>query len=236
MVSTPNYITHNLQKNRFFSIKHATIEQTGGNMHIVIEGQDGTGKDTQTDLLVSYFESQGKKVVRYSESGTNSTDPFVTEIAKLNFGSKQEIDNRTRTLLYIINRYEQWRKLAEPALKNGDIVITTRNWLSTLIYEGYGSGVSKSLITRLHKEIMPAPYFKPDKIVILTLSEKEREARRIAQGERTTQEVFKSQNSTFQKKLNRSYLTVAKKFGIQTMSAAGTPEEVFERLKETFKI
>lgn len=205
-------------------------------MYIVIEGQDGTGKDTQTDFLVKYFESQGKKVVRYSESGTNSTDPFIQEIAHLNYGSDQGIDNRTRVMLYLINRYEQWRKIAEPALKNGDIVITTRNWYSTLIYEGYAAGVSRSLITKLHKTVMPERYFHPDKIVMLTLSEKEREARRIAQGERTTNEVWKSKPSDFQQKLNNSYLKVAKEFDVPTLSAAGTPEEVFERLKKFFEI
>ena len=205
-------------------------------MYIVIEGQDGTGKDTQAELLVKYFESQGKKVVRYSESGTNSEDPFIAKIAELNYGSKQDIDNRTRVLLYLVNRYEQWRKLAEPALKNNNIVITTRNWFSTLIYEGYCGGVSKSIITKAHKAIMPEKYFHPDKIVFLTLTEAEREARRKAQGERTEKEVWKSKSSDFQQKLNQTYLKVAKEFNINTLSAAGTPEEVSERLKKFFEI
>ena len=119
-------------------------------MYIVIEGQDGTGKSTQAKLLKEYYEKQGHRVVAYAESGTASTDQFITEIARLTYGSEQDIDHRTRVLLYLVNRYEQWRKLAEPALRAGDIVITTRNWFSTLIYEGYAGGVSKSLIIRLH--------------------------------------------------------------------------------------
>ena len=133
-------------------------------MHIVIEGQDATGKDTQAKLLAEYLRSQGKNVVHYAESGTSSPDPFVAEIARLNYGTSQNIDHRTRVLLYLTNRYEQWRKLAEPALKNNDVVITTRNWFSTLIYEGYAGGVSRSLISRLHKIVMPNHYFHPDKI------------------------------------------------------------------------
>ena len=64
-------------------------------MHIVIEGQDGTGKDTQAQKLVEYFRAQGKDVVCYSESGTGSEDPFIKKIAELNYGSKQDIDHRT---------------------------------------------------------------------------------------------------------------------------------------------
>ena len=55
-------------------------------MYIVIEGQDGTGKDTQASLLKEYFEAQGKKVVTYAESGTASKDEFIAEIARLNYG------------------------------------------------------------------------------------------------------------------------------------------------------
>ncbi|MDO4526874.1 MAG: dTMP kinase [Candidatus Saccharibacteria bacterium] len=200
-------------------------------MHIVIEGQDATGKDTQAKKLKEYYEAQGKKVVIYSESGTGSEDSFIQEIAKLNYGSKQDIDNRTRVLLYLVNRYEQWRKIAVPALNNGDIVITARNWLSTLVYEGYGAGVSKSLIIKLHKLIMPEKYFHPDKIFLLTLSEQE-QAKRLGTQENGSwergKEVWKSQGNSFQQKLNHAYLKIAKDFGIKTIDASGTIDEVFE--------
>ena len=168
-------------------------------MYIVIEGQDGTGKDTQAKLLKEYYEKQGKKVVAYAESGTASKDKFITEIAKLNYGSKQDIDHRTRVLLYIVNRYEQWRKLAEPALRAGDIVITTRNWFSTLIYEGYAGGVSRSLIIKLHKLIMPEPYFHPDKIFLFTLEETPRHSNRSKLGSQArsleiTRQFFSTQD------------------------------------------
>ena len=204
-------------------------------MYIVIEGQDGTGKDTQANLLKEYFEKQGKKVVAYSESGTASQNEFISAIAKLNYGSDQNIDHRTRTMLYLVNRYEQWRTLAEPALKNGDIVITTRNWFSTLIYEGYGGGVSKSLIIKLHKLIMPEPYFHPDKIFMFTLSEEEQQKRLGTQIDKKwnrKEEVWKSKGNDFQQKLNHAYLKIAKDYNIPTIDASGTIEEVFERVKK----
>lgn len=203
-------------------------------MYIVIEGQDGTGKDTQAKMLREYFEKQGKKVVSYSESGTASEDKFIAEIARLNYGSNQDIDHRTRVLLYIVNRYEQWRKLAEPALRAGDIVITTRNWFSTLVYEGYGAGVSRSLIVKLHKLIMPESYFHPDKIILLTLSEKDQALRLGTQTDKNwdrKQEVWKSKGNEFQKKLNAGYLKVAKEYNVPTVDASGTIEEVFEKIK-----
>lgn len=202
-------------------------------MYIVIEGQDGTGKDTQAQKLKEYYESQGKNVVIYAESGTASEDPFVAKIAKLNYGTKQDIDHRTRVLLYLVNRYEQWRKLAEPALKRGDIVITARNWFSTLAYEGYGGGVSRSLIVRLHKIMMPEAYFHPDKIFILTISDEEQAKRLGTQTDKNWDrkgEVWKSKGNEFQHKINAAYLKIAKDYNIKPLDASGTIDEIFDQL------
>ena len=207
-------------------------------MHIVIEGQDATGKDTQAKLLAEYLRGKGLNVVHYAESGTASEDPFIAEIAKLTYGSKQDIDHRTRVMLYLVNRYEQWRKLAEPALRAGDVVITTRSWFSTLIYEGYAAGVSRNFIKKLHKTVMPESYFNPDKQVIMVLSDEARAKRLSAQAKEQgrTGEVWKSQPDDFQHKINAGYLKVAKEYNVPTLDAAGTIEEVFEDLKKLFEI
>lgn len=204
-------------------------------MLIFVEGQDATGKDTQATLLAEYFAAQGREVVHYSESGTESTDPFISAIAELNYKKDYGLDKKTRVLLYLVNRYEQWKRLAEPALKENKVVIITRSWLSTLIYEGYGTGVSKSFIARLHKDVLPERYFHPDKYVILTLSDAERKTRLLSQGKRS-EEFFKSKDAEFQQRLNRAYLEVAKKYQVPTLDASGTPEEVFKKLQKMFKI
>lgn len=204
-------------------------------MYIVIEGQDGTGKDTQAKKLAEYYRSQGKKVAFYAESGTASEDYFISEIAKLNYGSKQDIDNRTRILLYLVNRYEQWRKLAEPILKENGVVITARYWFSTLVYEGYGGGASRSLIARIHKEIMPERYFRPDKIILLTLPEAEQEKRLNTQTDKKwdrKQEFWKSKGGEFQRKINAAYLKIAKEYKINTVDATGSIDEVFSKIQK----
>ncbi len=198
-------------------------------MLIVIEGQDATGKSLQAEMIAEHLRKKGEKVAAYAESGTNSTMEFAREIARLNYGSVNNIEERTRVLLYLVNRYEQWKKFAEPVLKEGGTVIITRYWFSTLIYEGYGLGVSKSLITKLHHDIMPGPYFKPDHLGILTLDDKERAKRLTSQGERQA-EFFKSKEYSFQQKLNQAYLKVAKDFNVDTFDTTGTPEEVNQRL------
>ena len=207
-------------------------------MFIAIEGQDGAGKDTQAKLLQEHYEKQGKKVVTYAESGTDSSDEFLSTIARLNYGSNQYIGDRTRAMLYLVNRYEQWRRLAEPTLKNSDIVIITRYWLSTLIYSGYGAGVSKSLIVKLHKLMMPEPYVHPSQLFILTISEEEQQKRLQAQRGSAwdrQKEVWKSKNSAFQQKINHAYLKVAQDYNIPLVDGNGTKEEVFARILELIK-
>lgn len=203
-------------------------------MFIVIEGQDASGKDTQAGLLKEYFESQGKNVVTYSESGNGSEDEFVQTIAKANLNKDFDVDIRTHALLYLVNRYEQWRKIAEPALKRGDIVIVTRNWLSTLIYMGYMGGMSKNTIVRLHKLIMPEKYFNPDKIVVFTISEEEQAKRLGTQGR--TGEIWKSKGDDFRTRLNSAYHKVIKEYDLPSLNADGTIEEVQASLRELFEL
>ena len=203
-------------------------------MFIVIEGQDATGKDTQAVLLAEYFRSQGKNVVTYSESGNGSTDEFIQLVAKANLNKDFDTDIRTHALLYLVNRYEQWRKLAEPALKNNDVVIVTRNWFSTLIYMGYVGGMSKSTIVRLHKLIMPEKYFNPDKIVVFTISDEAQAKRLGAQGR--SGEIWKSKGESFQQKLNNAYRKVIKEYNLPTLSAEGTIDEVQADLRKLFEI
>ncbi len=198
-------------------------------MLIVIEGQDATGKDTQAQKLCAYLEQKGQKVVHYSESGTASELESVRKIAKINYGQDFNLEARTRVLLYLCNRYEQWQKITIPCLRDGGTVVLSRSWISTLIYEGYGSGVSRNVIARLHREIMPESYFHPDKSVIFTISDEERKKRLIAQGKRSA-EFFKSKDADFQRKINQAYLRVAKDYHIPTLDVSGTVDEVFARL------
>lgn len=200
-------------------------------MYFVLEGQDATGKDTLVAMLAEHLAKKGQPVVSYAESGTGSDREFIKSIAKLNYGEKQNLDPRTHVLLFLINRLEQWRKLAEPALRRGDHVILSRNWLSTLIYEGYGTGVSRTLIARLHKLILPAHYFLPDRIVILTLDDATRAKRLAARSDGArNQEFFKSKPDSFQQKVNHAYLKIAKDHHIPTLDTSGTIEESFVKL------
>ena len=192
-------------------------------MYIVIEGQDATGKSTQVELLAEHLRKTGKPVITMHEPDGDLESAH--ELRRIIKDKKYNLEPFTHVLLFTAARQELWRKLAEPVLREGGYVISARNWWSTLAYQGYGEGVSKSKIIKITHESLPERYYKPDKGFILTVSDKIRLER---QGERgKAKETFEAKPDEFQQKVNNAYLKIAKDFDIKTIDASGTIEEVF---------
>lgn len=193
-------------------------------MYIVIEGQDGTGKSTQAELLKKHYESQGKQVVILEEPDGDL--PQAHDLHDMILTRGYDLEPLTNVLLFTAARNELWKKIAEPVLKNGGIVISARNYWSTLAYQGYGEGVSRSKIIKITKELLPAKYFTPDYGFILTVSDEVRLARQGNRGK--AKETFEKKADEFQQKVNSAYPKIAKDFNLKLIDASGTIEEVFE--------
>lgn len=199
-------------------------------MYIVIEGQDGTGKSTQARLLQEYYEKQGKKVVVMDEPDGDLPQAHDIHDLILVRGKDYNMEAMTNVLLFTAARYELWKKIAEPTLKDGGVVISARNWWSTLAYQGYGEGVSKNKIIKLTHEALPERYYAPDKGFILTVSDEVRLSRQDSRGKK--QETFEAKPDDFQQRVNHAYPKIAKDFNIKIIDASGTIEEVFDLIKQ----
>lgn len=193
-------------------------------MYIVIEGQDGTGKSTQARLLQEYFEKQGKEVLVMDEPDGDLPQAHEIHDLILVQGKEYGLEPMTNVLLFTASRLELWKKLAEPVLRKGGVVISARNWWSTLAYQGYGEGVSKSRIIRLTKSMLPEEYVSPTVGIILTTSDEVRLARQGDRGKSV--ETFEAKANDFQERVNHAYPKIAKEFGISVVDASGTIEEV----------
>ncbi|MBR3595000.1 dTMP kinase [Candidatus Saccharibacteria bacterium] len=203
-------------------------------MYIVIEGQDGTGKSTQAELFAEHFRAAGRPVLTLHEPDGDLPQAHDLHDLILVKGKDYHLAPLTNVVLFTAARLELWHKLAEPVLKQGGVVISARNWWSTLAYQGYGEGVSRSKIIRLTKEMLPKNYVEPDKSVILTLPDKIREEREQARGKAL--ETFEVKGSDFQQKVNHAYETIARDLHIPILEATGSIEEVHENLKKLFQI
>ncbi len=201
-------------------------------MYIVIEGQDGTGKSTQVELLEKHFESQGKKVATLDEPDGDL--PQAHDLHDMILTRGYNLEPFTNVLLFTAARLELWKKIAEPILKDGGIVISARNYWSTLAYQGYGEGVSRSKIIRITKELLPDKYVHPDFGFILTVPDKVRLERQQNRGKAT--ETFEAKPNTFQQKVNAAYPHIAKDFGLTLIDASGTIDEVFEKIINSLRL
>lgn len=200
----------------------------------MIEGQDGTGKSTQVELLAQYFQSQGKTVVTFHEpDGDLKSAHALRDIIK---DKSYNLTPMTHVLLFSAARLELWKKLAEPTLKSGGIVISARNWWSTLAYQGYGQGVSKTKIIRLTKSLMPDFYLQPTHSLILTLDDKIRHAREATRDNNSKNDTFESKPNSFQETVNHAYLKIAREFNIKTLDATAPIPELFEKIKSTLDL
>lgn len=195
--------------------------------YIVIEGQDGTGKSTQVRLLAEYFEQRGREVAVLEEPDGDL--PQAHDLHDMILCRGYNLEPLTNVLLFTAARVELWRKIAEPVLTRGGVVLSARNWWSTLAYQGYGEGISRAKIIRLTRAMLPQRYVEPDVGVILTVSDKVRLARQTERGKAA--ETFERRAAEFQQRVNAAYPKIAKEFGLKMVDAGGSIEEVFETIR-----
>lgn len=196
--------------------------------YIVIEGHDGTGKTTQASRLQSYLESYGKEVLQTQEPGGTPITDKIRNIIKDGTLDRTPITN---LLLFTASRAETWHNTIEPTLKLGKWVISTRNWWSTLAFQGYGEGVALETIEAATKNYTTSDYMSPDYGFILTLESMEEMKKRIAKrGEENIPDTFETKDNDFQNRVQKGYLEVASKYDIPLIDASRSIEDVYRIL------
>ncbi len=102
-------------------------------MFIAFEGLDGSGSSTQSRLLAEKLEKNGKPSLLTKEPTSDSPiGKLIREILQHKWSSSPE----GLQLLFSADRAEHLKNEIEPALQNGQIVITDRYLFSTLAYGG----------------------------------------------------------------------------------------------------
>ena len=105
-------------------------------MFIVLEGPDGSGKSTQTRLLVESLRASGKTVVQTREpGGTPAAEAIRNLVLSPEFTG---LDSRTEALLFAGARAEHVANVILPALQRGEVVVCDRYIDSSIAYQGIG--------------------------------------------------------------------------------------------------
>jgi dTMP kinase len=132
----------------------------GRGLFIVLEGIDGSGKDTHLRYLSKELKELGHYVVETAEPSRDSVGVFLKRYAGRN---EKRLPAETEALLYAADRYEHVKNVIAPALMRGHIVISIRYLYSTLAYQG-AAGVDLDWIREMNRF---AP--RPDLAVLLDI-------------------------------------------------------------------
>lgn len=136
----------------------------GSGVWITLEGGDGTGKTTQSDLLAEWLESTGRTVVRTREPGGSEVGQLIRDIVLHHRG---DIAPRAEALLYAADRAHHVATVVRPALDRGDVVLQDRYLDSSVAYQGAGRVLDATEIRDL--SLWAAEGALPDLTVLLDL-------------------------------------------------------------------
>jgi len=106
---------------------------------IVFEGPDGSGKSTQTKLLYNRLRAEGYSCVITQEPGGTPEGERIRDIL---LKPEFSLCPKAELFLFVADRAEHVHRIIEPSLNEGKIVICSRYFYSTLVYQGYARKIA----------------------------------------------------------------------------------------------
>ena len=208
---------------------------------ITIEGPDGCGKTTQTELLVKALRDEGRDIIVTREPGGTR---IGEEIRALVLSAKyEEMQPLTELLLMSASRSQHVLEKIGPALTEGKIIVCSRFTDATIAYQGYGRGFDIELLEKVNRIATTGVW--PDLTIILDIDVKEglRRAFKVEKTEAKSGEGdrLESEDIGFHERVREGYLALAKKYPkrVKVIDAAGTIEQVraavMKEVKATFE-
>lgn len=175
---------------------------------ITFEGIEGCGKSTQIELLKTYLEKKGLKVLPVREPGGTHLGERVRAILLNSEGDGMA--PLTELFLYEACRAELVEKVIAPALKSGLFVICDRFSDSTVAYQGFGRGLSTDIVL-LNK--LASNGLTPDVTFLLDLDPEiglKRAMKRINSKSGLKEDRFEKESLDFHKKVRQGFIKIAK--------------------------
>ena len=195
---------------------------------LTFEGAEGSGKSTQIKLLEAYFRKRGDRVLVLREPGSTALSEALREI--LLDKKNTSLSHKTELFLYLAARVQLVQEKIIPALKEKTIILCDRFQDSTLVYQGYGLGLDKKIISMMGKfatgDILPELTF------LLDIAAKE--GLRRAGG---SKDRIQGRSLTYHRRVRNGYLALARKYPkrikvIQAKDISRTHDEIKKLLEE----
>ena len=135
-------------------------------MYIVLEGIDGAGKSTQTELLNDWLTGKGYRTKKIVEPTTSDIGKVIRK-ELLNPESTNDINQQRLTLLFAADRLTLKKEILDAKDSKDIIIISDRSFYSSICYQN-NSSVDKDWIYEVN---LHTP--RPDLTILLDLDEKE---------------------------------------------------------------
>jgi len=168
--------------------------------YYVLEGLDGVGKSA----LAKGLREHHPDWLYVAEPGGTPIADTLRKIVKKGLNG-EPISCVSETLMFMAARMQLIDNIIVPALHAGKTVLSDRNWITSLMYQGHGFD-KPELIKALHKsitEFMP----KPDLYLYVHLSLEDRIKRIAMRGKETDR--LESRDSDYYVKVYNGYETWA---------------------------
>ena len=187
-------------------------------MYIVLEGIDGAGKSTQTELLNEWLTGKGYRTKKIVEPTTSDIGKVIRK-ELLNPESTNDINQQRLTLLFAADRLTLKKEILDAKDSKDIIIISDRSFYSSICYQN-NSSVDKDWIYEVN---LHTP--RPDLTILLDLDEKEA----ITRCDR--EEAF--ENIQFLEKTRKNYLDLLKiEDNIVVVDAKDSLNDVQEKIRK----
>lgn len=117
---------------------------------IAIEGIDGSGKSSLAQALLQQLQNE-LSVLITKEPGSTALGKHLRTLVQ---EKKVAINPKAEFLLFAADRAQHFQEIIIPALAEKKLIISDRMADSSLVYQGYGRGLDKTIISLINNWVM----------------------------------------------------------------------------------
>ena len=192
-------------------------------LFITFEGNDGSGKSSCLERIMSDLKIKGYDVVLTREPGGSK---IAEQIRKVILDTQNlGMDPKTEALLYAASRRENVIKTIVPSLEEGKIVLCDRYIDSSLAYQGFARNIGIEEVEKMNQFATDGLY---PSISFLFCVKPEIGLNRISKN-RNSKDRLELEKIDFHNKVYDGYMSVAEKYHDRIVKIDGekNPDEVY---------
>ncbi len=211
------------------------MKEVSGDL-ISFEGIEGCGKSTQAKLAAAFLDEQDLKVLLSREPGATA---MGRELRRLLLSPDFAPETMTELLLYLADRREHVRKIIQPHLEQGFLVLVDRYIDSTWVYQGYARDGDLDLIDRMNELVTgglcPRRTFLLDCPPEIGLQRARK--RNLTDGSRGCEDRFEQLDMAFHQRVREGFLLLARQHPerIVVLDATRDVENIHRQIREVLE-